>query len=184
MPSPNTIAPPPSAADFQLSAVNSRLFCCSPFRLIHFRENGPANPLVSHTFKTKDLKPFRFIHFQKNGRGGERSLRVPILSGGSSPNFAFRISIFGSQLSTVDSGLLYSKCFTLTYIRKFAPVNPYGSHTSKTKDLKPFRITYLQKKGTGGGGEPQPMHKAVVNVLGRALECSGRSFPPLCEEPW
>src|SRR3989442_5203093 len=36
-----------------------------PFRFTHFRKNTSANPLVSHTFKTKDLKPFRFIHFQK-----------------------------------------------------------------------------------------------------------------------
>src|SRR5258708_10283971 len=50
---------------FQLFSVNS-------FRLIHFRKNASANPLVSHTFKTKDLKPFRFIHFQKTGGGVPR----------------------------------------------------------------------------------------------------------------
>src|SRR5260370_16331418 len=61
--------------DFQLFSVNS-------FRLKHFRKNASANPLESHTFKTKDLKPFRFIHFQKKGRGG--------------------IPTFDSQLSTVD----------------------------------------------------------------------------------
>ena len=44
-------------------------FCANSFRLIHFRKNVSANPLVSHTFKTKDLKPFRFTHFQKKGRG-------------------------------------------------------------------------------------------------------------------
>src|SRR5713101_4366817 len=32
--------------------------------------------------------------------------------------------------------------------------------------------------------EPRRMHKAVVNVLGRALECSGRSISALCEERW
>ena len=48
--------------DFQLFSVNS-------FRLTHFRKNASANPLVSHTFKTKDLKPFRFTHFQKKGGG-------------------------------------------------------------------------------------------------------------------
>ena len=40
-------------------------FCANSFRLIHFRKNASANPLDSHTFKTKDLKPFRFTHFQK-----------------------------------------------------------------------------------------------------------------------
>src|SRR5712692_9624312 len=48
--------------DFQLFSVKS-------FRLTHFPKNTPANPFVSHTFKTKDLKPFRFIHFQKTGGG-------------------------------------------------------------------------------------------------------------------
>src|SRR5713226_2478565 len=36
-----------------------------PFSFTYFHKNTSANPLVSHTFKTKDLKPFRFIHFQK-----------------------------------------------------------------------------------------------------------------------
>ncbi len=137
MPSPNAIALPLSIGRFQLSTVNFRLFCSNSFRFTHFRENAPANPLVSHTFKTKDLKPFRFIHFQKKV--------------GGAPNFASRISIFGSQLSTVNSRLFYSNSFRVTYIRKNASANPYGSHTCKTKDLKPFRITYFQKKGTGQG---------------------------------
>src|SRR5216684_3923942 len=40
-------------------------FCPNSFRLIQFRKNASANPLESHSFKTKDLKPFRFTHFQK-----------------------------------------------------------------------------------------------------------------------
>src|SRR5947209_543985 len=39
------------------------------FSFTHFAKNASANPLVSHTFKTKDLKPFRFTHFQKKGGG-------------------------------------------------------------------------------------------------------------------
>src|SRR5260370_30590545 len=50
------------APDFQLFSVNS-------FRFTHFPKNAPATPLVSHTFKTKDLKPFRFTHFQKKVGG-------------------------------------------------------------------------------------------------------------------
>src|SRR3989442_15747908 len=65
MPSPNAIAPPPSPAHFELLTVNFRLFCSKPFSFTHFRKNASANPLDSHTFKTKDLKPFRFTHFQK-----------------------------------------------------------------------------------------------------------------------
>src|SRR5712692_11185800 len=44
-------------------------FSPNSFRLIQFRKNVSANPLESHSFKTKDLKPFRFTHFQKKGRG-------------------------------------------------------------------------------------------------------------------
>src|SRR5260370_12262763 len=50
--------------------LDSQLFSVNSFRLIHFRKNASANPFVSHTFKTKDLKPFRFIHFQKTGGVG------------------------------------------------------------------------------------------------------------------
>src|SRR5947209_19281375 len=39
------------------------------FSFTHFRKNASATPLVSHSFKTKDLKSFRFTHFQKKGRG-------------------------------------------------------------------------------------------------------------------
>src|SRR5260370_25179259 len=39
------------------------------FSFTHFTRNASANPLESHSFKTKDLKPFRFIHFQKKGGG-------------------------------------------------------------------------------------------------------------------
>ena len=44
------------------------------FSFRHFPKNTSANPLESHTFKTKDLKPFRFIHFQKKGGGGSAVL--------------------------------------------------------------------------------------------------------------
>ncbi len=49
------------------------------FRFTHFPKNTSATPLVSHTFKTKDLKPFRFTHFQKKGGGwGEGAPRISI----------------------------------------------------------------------------------------------------------
>ncbi len=70
-----------------------------------------------------------------------------------SPNaIASPPSTAGSQLSAVNSRLFCSNPFRITYICKNASANPYGSHTSKTKDLKPFRITYFQKKGTREGG--------------------------------
>src|SRR5712691_11346086 len=62
MPSQTPIA---FASSLQLSTADLQLFRTNSFRLIQFRKNASANPLESHTFKTKDLKPFRFTHFQK-----------------------------------------------------------------------------------------------------------------------
>src|SRR6266446_1722736 len=50
------------------------------FSFTHFRKNASATPLVSHTFKTKDLKPFRFTHLQKKGGGSLRRAAAVIPS--------------------------------------------------------------------------------------------------------
>src|SRR5712691_5625956 len=73
------------------------------------------------------------------------------------------------QLSTVNSRLFCSNSFRITYICKNASVNPYGSHTSKTKDLKLFRITYLQKKG---GGSPLESLQFRLLTAGSRLSAS------------
>src|SRR6266581_1199173 len=85
------------------------------FSFTHFRKNASANPLVSHTFKTKDLKPFRFTHFQKNGGGRcavcesrfhrEGAVRVslsniqPQTSNLRSPSHESRVTSHDSRLS-------------------------------------------------------------------------------------
>src|SRR5258708_2473831 len=56
------------------------------------------------------------------------------------------LSAFNCQLST-----LRANPFRDTYFCKNAAITPFGTHTSKTKDLKSRRITYLQKKGRGRG---------------------------------
>src|SRR5260370_26022458 len=77
----------PSTADFQLFRTNS-------FRLIQFCKNASVSPLVSHSFKTKDLKPFRFTHFQKKGGGW-----VPL------SNLQPQTSNLCSSLTPLDSAL-------------------------------------------------------------------------------
>ncbi len=47
-----------------------------------------------------------------------------------------------------------------------------------------IRVTNHESTSHESRSESRPVHKAVVNVLGRALECSGRSVLPLCEERW
>ena len=41
--------------------------------------------------------------------------------------------------------------FSFTLLSKNASASPLESHTFKTKDLKPFRFTHLQKSGRGRG---------------------------------
>src|SRR6266478_4880241 len=55
------------------------------FSFTQFRKNTSANPLVSHSFKTKDLKPFRFTHFQKKGGGTPRHGRHEQVGDSASP---------------------------------------------------------------------------------------------------
>src|SRR3989442_11400168 len=55
------------------------------FRFTHFHKNASVTPLVSHTFKTKDLKPFRFTHLQKKGEGPFRIHQSPVTNHESLP---------------------------------------------------------------------------------------------------
>ncbi len=58
--------------------------------------------------------------------------------------------------------------FRITYISKNAPVTPFGTHTSETKDLKSRRITYLQKKI--GGGTPFEVGAPAIEPAPSAAE--------------
>src|SRR5713226_3324283 len=78
----------------------------------HFRKNASATPLVSHTFKTKDLKPFRFTHFQKKGGGW-----VPL------SNMQPQTSHLRSSLTPLDSAL------TSKRVSKSFTCNTYEKHT-------------------------------------------------------
>src|SRR5712691_7436033 len=100
------------ASRLQLSTVNSQLFRTNSFRLTQFRKNASANPLVSHTFKTKDLKPFRFTHFQKKGGG-----LVPL------SNIQPQTSNLCPSLTPLDSAL------TSKRVSKSFTSNTYEKHT-------------------------------------------------------
>src|SRR5947209_19824639 len=65
------------------------------------------------------------------------------------------------RASRAEGSLCRGNSFRITYIHKMAPANPYSSHISKTKDLKPFRITYLQKKGGGRGVHLGPVRRCA-----------------------
>jgi len=72
----------PLISPLRLSTADSQpsTFCPNSFRFTHFRKNASATPLVSHTFKTKDLKPFRFTYFRKKGRGSPHPATIVIPS--------------------------------------------------------------------------------------------------------
>src|SRR5438445_12651576 len=106
MPSPNATAPPPSTVDFQLSTVNSRLFCSNSFRITYICKFASANPYGSHTSKTKDLKPFRITYLQKKGG----------VAGGRGPEF--RVSIFEFRVTTFDCQLPTLDCINCAKFRE------------------------------------------------------------------
>ncbi len=133
------------------------------FSFTHFRKNASATPLVSHTFKTKDLKPFRFTYFRKKGRGSPHPATIvipsePAIFAGDegsqrlnsrevqpadhkSPVYpeARRVTNHQSlRLSRLTSTLTKNACAT-----------PLTSTLTKTKDLKSFNINTYKK---GGGG--------------------------------
>jgi hypothetical protein len=102
-------------------------FTSNLFTLIHFRKNASVNALVSHTFKTKDLKPFRFIHFQKKvGMGCRISC------------FDFRVSSPDFRLSTVDCQL--------------SPVTPLDSALTLKRAAKSLIYNTHEKHTRGEGG--------------------------------
>src|SRR5712691_12830805 len=106
MPSSNAIAPPPSIARFQLSTVNSRLFCPNSFRITYIHKMAPANPYGSHISKTKDLKPFRITYFQKKGTagGGPTEFRIS--------RFEFRPAVtrHQSRITSHESPITSHQC--------------------------------------------------------------------------
>src|SRR6266852_5231867 len=124
------------------------------FSFTHFRKNASATPLVSHTFKTKDLKPFRFTHFQKNGRGkgalvAQASACVdtrycPSSSPGDSACF---------ELSTVDCQLPALGLLTST-LTKNASASPLDSALTSKRGSKSFTSNTYEKHTQGEGGTP------------------------------
>jgi hypothetical protein len=131
------------------------------FRFTLLSKNASANHLESHSCKNKGLKVPCFHTLTKKGVG--EGVRISC--------FDFRVSSPNFRLSTVDCRLFSSKSFRITYIHKNALANPYGSHTSKTKDLKPFRITYLQKTAGWQGGKGPGLRVSVFAFRVPTFDC-------------
>jgi hypothetical protein len=106
----------------------SPITSCKLFRFTHFRKNASATPLVSHTFKTKDLKPFRFIHFQKSG---------------------------GSPLpldADLGSRALYASPDSIGTNHKSLRLSPLTSALTSKRAAKSFRCNTYEKHTGGEGG--------------------------------
>src|SRR5713101_7263892 len=137
------------ASRFQLSTADLQLFRTNSFRLIQFRKNASANPLESHTFKTKDLKPFRFTHFQKKGRGW-----VPLSNIQPQTDHPTRMVVPSERSEPRD--LLSSICSPLTpfasTLTKNASASPLDSALTSKRASKSFTSNTYEKHTQGEGG--------------------------------
>ncbi len=124
------------ASRFQLSTADLQLFRTNSFRLIQFRKNASANPLESHTFKTKDLKPFRY--FQKKV--------------GWTPCFPPDAHL-QSAVTTHRSRALYASPDSIGTNHKSLRLSPLISALTSKRAAKSFTSNTYEKH-TGGEGVP------------------------------
>src|SRR5207245_527012 len=115
--------PPVHPEGRRVTSHESPVTPCKSFSFTYFRKNASASPLVSHTFKTKDLKPFRFTHLQKNGGGPFRIHQSPVTNHESLP------------VSPLDSALTSNraaKSFTSNTYEKHTQGegSPWGQNTN------------------------------------------------------
>src|SRR6266446_3040264 len=68
------------------------------------------------------------------------------------------------------------KLFSFTHFRKNASASPFVSHTFKTKDLKPFRITHFQKKGGASASSGPFASSTSFTSLGRKPRVTNFEF--------
>src|SRR5712692_3486234 len=120
-------------------------FRANSFRLIHFPQNASANPLESHTFKTKDLKPFRFTHFQKKGRGRGPGHMCPARKRG-----AVRVSL--SNIQHLTSKLCFLLNPLTSTLTKNASASPLDSALTSKRASKSFTSNTYEKHTQGEGG--------------------------------
>src|SRR5712691_2552357 len=137
-------------------------FCANSFRLIHFRKNASANPLDSHTFKTKDLKPFRFTHFQKKVGGTpcfppDAHLQSPVYpeAGRVTNHKSLRLSPLISALTSKRA----SKSFTS---------NTYEKHTQGEGGCPRVSSFEFRRRSRGG---------AAFSIRGILLYSTGTIHP-------
>ncbi len=168
------------ASRFQLSTADLQLFRTNSFRLIQFRKNASANPLDSHTFKTKDLKPFRFTHFQKKGRGWvplsniqpqtDHPTRMVVPSERSEPRDL--PSNLCSSLTPLDSALTSkpaSKPFTSNTYEKHTQGE--GGYLKGSVASEPAILAGDEGSQCSGGREPQSANHESRQVTAHARPC-------------
>src|SRR2546426_4769151 len=125
------------------------IFPVKCFRFTHFRKNASATPLVSHTFKTKDLKPFRFTYFQKKGGG-----RVPLSNIQPQTDHPTRMVVPSERSESRDlpSNLCSSLNPFASTLTKNASASPLDSALTSKRASKSFTSNTYEKRTQGGGG--------------------------------
>src|SRR5712691_3181924 len=125
------------------------------FSFTHFPKNASANPLESHTFKTKDLKPFRFIHFQKSGGGspfilspakGTCHADATLLSKSRPVETGHLPSAANHEPQATNHQSLHLSPLTST-LTKIASATPLISHLQENRTSNPLESTLTKKGG-------------------------------------
>ncbi len=144
------------------------------FSFTHFPKNTSASPLVSHTFKTKDLKPFRFTHLQKSGGG---SPHLPTVVIPSEP--AIFVGDEGSQRSESrepqpanhNSPVTNHESLRLTpltsTLTKNASATTLDSALTSKRPSKSFTSNTYEKHTQGEGGCLPQDARLALTVLGQ-----------------
>src|SRR5713226_4001943 len=142
---PEGSAGPASRSEIARSHPCAPTFCANSFRFTHFRKNASATPLVSHTFKTKDLKPFRFTHFQKKAGWTpcfppDAHLQSPVYpeAGRVTNHKSLRLSPLISALTSKRAG----KSFTCNTYEK----HTQGEGGAQTAQLIQVRVRFLHPR--------------------------------------
>ncbi len=175
-----------AASILPLFTLDSRLstFCPNSFRFTHFPKNTSASPLVSHTFKTKDLKPFRFTHLQKSGGGSPHLPTVVIPS-----ELAIFVGDEGSQRSESrepqpanhNSPVTNHESLRLTpltsTLTKNASATTLDSALTSKRPSKSFTSNTYEKHTQGEGGCLPQDARLALTVLGEGSRGTGDSRP-------
>jgi hypothetical protein len=189
----SAFSPLASPFDFELSTVNS----LSPRSAHQYHSTALAHPLFSYSCalfchsENDNLFTFRRFHTlcPKHPGWGAAIVNffvaqisdLPVLPVTSNKSPVTTSALFPSPVTSHQSRV--TKSFTIRTYERPAP-NPFRIHTSKTQDLKPFRMNTYKKTGRGrSANRYRPGTSLAQFFKGRVGEAAtlGCLFPAFAE---